>query len=208
MNQMIDWMQGNWYELGSLTAQFTFLFAGLWFAQKILKTMRASQQQFGALLRLSMTDGLEEPCKMSEAVREPVSAVSPAAVPSVVPGAMLSPVAERPAGPPTRGTSYAAFERPARSAAPSLSEESSGRANTPAPIAPTSSEPEPYEPTPESTPFVAAPLTLPEDDHGGNLIAAAGRGVVQWLQTPMASKSSESSPWRKIMRWLQAPARG
>jgi len=71
MNQIIDWMQSNWYELGSLTAQFTFLFAGLWFAQKILKTMRASQQQFGALLRLSMTDGLEERSKMSEAVHEP-----------------------------------------------------------------------------------------------------------------------------------------
>ena len=212
MNQIIDWMQSNWYELGSLTAQFTFLLAGLWFAQKILKTMRASQQQFGALLRLSMTDGLEEHSKMSEAVHEPVPAVSPSAVPSVVTGAMLSPVAEHPAGPPTAPTrssaSYAAFEKPERSAAPSLSEELSGPAKTPAPIAPTSIEPEQYEPTPESTPFVAAPLTLPEDSHGGNPIAAAGRGVVQWLQTPMASKSNGSSPWRKVVRWLQAPARG
>ena len=63
MDQIANWMQSNWYELGSLTAQFTFLFAGLWFAGKILKTMRASQQQMGALLRLSMTDGLEERSK-------------------------------------------------------------------------------------------------------------------------------------------------
>src|SRR5690348_7493767 len=66
MNEIMNWMQSNWYELGSLTAQFMFLFAGLWFAGKILKTMRATQQQMGALLRLSMTDGLEEHSKVEK----------------------------------------------------------------------------------------------------------------------------------------------
>src|SRR5437764_10651755 len=70
MNQIIDWMQNNWYELGSLLAQFTFLFAGLWFAGKILRAMRTTQQQMGALLRLSMTDGLQESSKISESARE------------------------------------------------------------------------------------------------------------------------------------------
>src|SRR2546429_8083136 len=68
MNQTIEWIQSNWYELGSLIAQFTFLFAGVWFAQEILKAMRASQQQFGALLRLSMSEGPEERPKECEAI--------------------------------------------------------------------------------------------------------------------------------------------
>jgi hypothetical protein len=59
MNEIATWMQGNWYALGNLLAQFAFLVAGVWFARRILKTLRASQEQFGALLKLSMTDGLK-----------------------------------------------------------------------------------------------------------------------------------------------------
>ena len=51
------WIQSNWYELGNLLAQFAFLGAGVWFARKILRTMRASQEQVGALLKLSVTGG-------------------------------------------------------------------------------------------------------------------------------------------------------
>jgi len=191
MNEITNWMQSNWYELGSLFAQFTFLFVGLWFAKKILTSMRATQQQFGALLRLSMTDGLEERPKMSEMLHAETSGEES----SVVASSVLSPVMDRPTAPTQRATSYAAFERPVRSEAPSLSDELSGRANGSSPI--TS--------TPDPTPYVAAPLTLPADDHNGGRIAAAGRGVVQWLQTPMAS-SSASSRWKTVVRWLQAPA--
>src|SRR5215469_687779 len=195
MNQTIEWIQGHWYELGSLIAQFALLFAGVWFAQKILKTMRASQQQFGALLRLSMCEGLEERQNESEATQ---------ATPSVVASAMLSPIIDRPTAPTHFSTSYAAFEKPSGSEAPSLTDELNARteAKTPAPaMAPTS------EPTDEPTPYVAAPLTLPADEQGGSRIAAAGRGVVQWLQTPVASEHSSSSPWRRVVRWLQIPVR-
>ncbi len=179
MNEITDWIQSNWYELGSLFAQFTFLFAGLWFARKTLKSMRASQQQVGALLRLSMMDGLEE---RSQANETPHAAMSDAGS-SVVASSVLSPVMDRP-------TSYSAFERPGRAEAPSLSDEMSGRTMTSTPM--TAEH--------DSTTYVAAPLTLPEDGHG------VGRGVVQWLQTPMAS-SSGPSPLRRVVRWLQAPAR-
>jgi hypothetical protein len=54
------WIQSNWYELGNLLSQFAFLAAGIWFARKILRTMRASQEQFGALLKLSMTSSVTE----------------------------------------------------------------------------------------------------------------------------------------------------
>ncbi|HVH71284.1 MAG TPA: hypothetical protein VNB49_09270 [Candidatus Dormibacteraeota bacterium] len=207
MNEIMNWMQSNWYEFGSLLAQFGFFIAAVWFGRKILMSMRATQQQFGALLRLSMTDGLEEHSKDSEIAREPI----PAPRPSVVASSMLSPALERPTAPPAAPTrslsSYAAFERPTRSEAPSLSDELSERARTSAPITPTFVEPTDIEPAPEPTPYVAAPLTLPDEEHAGNPIVAAGRDVVRWLQTPMASGNSGSSTWRKIVRWLQAPAR-
>lgn len=192
MDQTANWMQSNWYELGSLLAQFTFLFAGLWFAWKILRAMRATQQQMGALLRLSMTDGLEERSKTGEASQEPT--------PSVVATSMLSPVMERP-------TSYAAFERPPRTETPSLSSDLSGRAKASVPITSPPIADAPMASTHESTPYVAAPLTLPEDAHNGRNLAAAGRGVLQWLQTPMANKRTGGSPLKKVVRWLQAPAR-
>jgi len=197
MNDITNWMQSNWYEFGSLFAQFSFVIAAVWIGRKILKSMRATQQQFGALLRLSMTDGPYNPynhderSKLSETAHEPM----PRARSSVVASPMLGPAAERPSAPTNGSTSYAAFERPHRPEAPSLSDELSGRAIASEPM--TSS-------MEDSTPYVAAPLTLPEDEHGGG-IAAAGRGVVRWLQTPMASSSV--SPWRRMMRWLQAPAR-
>lgn len=203
MNETMNWMQSNWYELGSLTAQFTFVFAGLWFAQKILKTMRASQQQVGALLRLSMTDGLEERSKINDMAHEPE--------PSVVAGSMFSPVTERPTpssnasrtAPGRSSAPHTAFEKPARSEAPSFSNELSARAETSATSAATAT----IEPTYEPTPYAAAPLTLPEDEHQDSSIAAAGRGVSQWLQAPMANKQKRGNPLKKVVRWLQEPAR-
>ena len=182
MNQTIAWIQSHWYELGSLLAQFTFLFAGLWFAQKILKTMRASQQQFGALLRLSMCEGLEERPNESEATHN--------AVPSVVVSAMPSPIIDRPAAPTLVSTAYAAFETPPRSETPALRDDLNARteAKTPTPVIAATPEPI-YEPTP----YVAAPLTLPADEQSGSRITDAGRAVAQCLQTPMASKRKSRS---------------
>lgn len=76
MNEINAWIQGNWYALGNLLAQFAFLIAGVWFARKVLKSMRASQEQFGALLRLSMSEGLSERIKASEAAHRALSGVS------------------------------------------------------------------------------------------------------------------------------------
>lgn len=196
MDQITNWMQSNWYELGSLTAQCTFLFAGLWFAGKILKTMRATQQQMGALLRLSMTDGLEERSKMEEPSEISGSMHEPG--PSVVAGSMLSQAMERP-------SSYSAFEKPTRAEAPSLSSEVSGRgkAITQIPTTPIAEAPSALAQDP--TPYVAAPLTMPEDEQSGGHLTTA----VQWLQTPMAntSKRKGGSPLKKVVRWLQEPAR-
>ena len=56
MIEFTAWIQNNWYALGSLFVQFGFLAAAVWFARKILRTLRASQEQFGALLKISLTN--------------------------------------------------------------------------------------------------------------------------------------------------------
>ena len=193
MDQIINWMQNNWFELGTLVGQFTLLFAGLWFAAKILNTMRATQQQMGALLRLSMANGLEEQSKVEE--RSKIGEANHETTPSVVAGPMLSPAMERPG-------SYSAFEKPARTEMPSPSNGLNGRAKPSAPFACEPMASDPMASTEEPTSYVSAPLMLPEEQHG------VGQGVVQWLQTPMTNKrNGGGSPLKKVVRWLQAPAR-
>ena len=194
MDQIANFIQNNWYELGTLVGQFTLLFAGLWFAVKILSTMRATQQQMGALLRLSMSNGLEERSNINESERQAISDAAHEPTPSVIASSMFNPGPERP-------TSYTAFEKPARTEMPSSSNSLNGRAKASAPIASEPMASYPLTSTEEPTPYVSSPLTLPEEQQG------AGNGVVQWLQKPMANKRNGGSPLKKVVRWLQAPAR-
>jgi len=60
MNEFTAWMQNNWYELGNLSVEIVFLSAGIWFARKILKSIRASQEQAGALIRLAVGGAVPE----------------------------------------------------------------------------------------------------------------------------------------------------
>ncbi len=77
MNEFTAWMQSNWYALGNLLSQFAFLGAGVWFARKILKTIRASQEQVGALLKLSVTGAIPERHSSSAAVAGSFASASP-----------------------------------------------------------------------------------------------------------------------------------
>lgn len=74
MNDFGAWMQGNWYQLGSFFVQLAFLFAAIWFAGRILRTLRASQEQVGALLKLSVSgsapDRHPEPAPLPRAASE------------------------------------------------------------------------------------------------------------------------------------------
>lgn len=60
MNEFSTWVQNNWYELGNLLSQFAFLAGAIWFARRVLRAVRASQEQMGALLKLSVTAGTAE----------------------------------------------------------------------------------------------------------------------------------------------------
>jgi hypothetical protein len=77
MNEFTAWMQSNWYALGNLLAQFAFLAAGVWFARKILKTIRASQEQVGALLKLSFAGAISERPSSTAAENRSFANVSP-----------------------------------------------------------------------------------------------------------------------------------
>jgi hypothetical protein len=76
MNEFTAWIESNWYALGNLLSQIAFLGAGIWFARKILKTMRASQEQVGALLKLSVTGTIGER-HSSSAVERSFASASP-----------------------------------------------------------------------------------------------------------------------------------
>jgi len=53
----MDELQNQWYQAGSLLVQAGFLIAGMWSVRAILKNMRASQEQMGALLKLTVSAG-------------------------------------------------------------------------------------------------------------------------------------------------------
>jgi hypothetical protein len=77
MNEFTAWMQSNWYALGNLLSQFAFLGAGVWFARKILKTMRVSQEQVGALLKLSVTGTIAERHSSTASAERSFASASP-----------------------------------------------------------------------------------------------------------------------------------
>ncbi len=77
MNEFTAWIQSNWYELGTLLSEVVFLAAGIWFARKILRTLRASQEQVGALLKLSVTGAVAERQSSSAVAERPFASASP-----------------------------------------------------------------------------------------------------------------------------------
>jgi len=137
MNDFTTWMQSNWYTLGNLLSQFAFLVAGVWFARKILRTMRASQEQVGALLKLSVTGAVNERHSSSAAERSFANA-------------------------------------------------------------------SPYWLTPGEMPAASASVSELHESAPGRFAVARHR-VLVWLQTPMSS--GQTAPWRRAIKWLQAPAR-
>jgi hypothetical protein len=90
MNGFTAWIQNNWYALGNLLVQFAFLAAAVWFARKILRTLRASQEQFGALLKLSLGEAIIDRHSANPVTERRSSAASPYwLVPEITPAVAL-----------------------------------------------------------------------------------------------------------------------
>lgn len=69
--------QTNWYAPASLLSQLAFLIAGVWFARNVLRTMRAFQEQIGAILKLSITGVTGERPLPSASAKRSVAEESP-----------------------------------------------------------------------------------------------------------------------------------
>jgi len=57
MSEFSDWLQNNWIDLARLGVQAAILAVVVRYGRRLLATLRASQEQIGALLKLSVTDG-------------------------------------------------------------------------------------------------------------------------------------------------------
>lgn len=60
MTDFGSWIQENWYQLGSFFVQVGFLFLAVSFAGRLLRAFRASQEQLGALVKLSVGGNLQD----------------------------------------------------------------------------------------------------------------------------------------------------
>ena len=190
MSDFMDWFQNNAVDLARLLVQGAILVTLVRYGRKLLATLRASQEQVGALLKLSLSDAMGE---RSAPALEPDRQFEPPPAAVHEPEPEPEPVF---AGASSR-TSYAA----------ELEHTLGGRvigSRAPAFSAPAFSAPASQTASPSLTPWVSAPATEPERMNIPSASIPARPSVSTWLQAPM--RRSGVSPWRKVMRWLQAPA--
>jgi hypothetical protein len=168
----------------------------VWYSRKILKTLRASQEQIGALLRLSVTDSAaqERTTSIAEPALAPPGFVAPA--PAEAPR-NVGVLAAAPAAAASHGSLMAhAPEREQTLGGRVAMERTAIR------------EPEPMrEESSSFTPWVAAPATQtaePVEDLAERM-ADSRRNLGRWLKEP-SRRSGGVNPFRRMIRWLQAPA--
>src|SRR6267142_5919972 len=81
MNGISDWFENNWIDLARLLVQLAIFAAIVRYGRKLLATLRASQEQVGALLRLSVSsvssDTAERPAPRASEPRERFEAPEP-----------------------------------------------------------------------------------------------------------------------------------
>ena len=215
MNGLSDWFQNNWIDLARLLVQCAIFAVIVRYGRKLLATLRASQEQIGALLKLSVSDSVEqrvaapaaEPEKeydrFSAAISEPMKeyARPSMAIPEREPEPEPEPVF---AGVPSRN-GYAG-EREQSLGGRVIGAQAPAFSASPAFNSPSFSAPAQRAESPSLTPWVSAPVLTPaaEPLHHEAPPMPQRPSASTWLQAPM--RSSGGSPWRKMVRWLQAPA--
>lgn len=190
MNDFMDWFQNNWIDLARLLVQCVILAAVVRFGRKILAALRASQEQVGALLKLSVSDAVGE---------RPSTAPEPARQFEPPPPAVPEPEPE------PEPVLAGAFSRASNAA--EREHTLGGRvigSQLPPYSPPAFSAPASQTASPSLTPWVSAPATEPERMNTTSASIPPRPSASTWLRAPM--RSSGVSPWRKVVRWLQAPA--
>jgi hypothetical protein len=188
MIEISDWFENNWVDLARLFVQGAILAAVVRYGRKLLATLRASQEQVGVLLKLSVSDAVAE---------RPAPAPEPTRQFEAPPAAVREPEPEPEPEPVFAGS----FSRP--SYAEERKQSLGGRVI--GAQAPAFSAPVQRSESPSLTPWVSAPASAPDPErvHTQTVSIPAHPGVGSWLQAPM--RTSGVSPWRKVVRWLQAP---
>jgi hypothetical protein len=198
MSEITDWFQNNWIDLARLLVQGAILAAVVRYGRKLLATLRASQEQVGALLRLSVSDTVAEQLAVAPEASKGYES------PSLN---LRDPKPEPEPEPEPEPVLAGGFSR--NSYAAEREQSLGGRlVGTPAPAlsapSPVFSTPTARAESPSLTPWVSAPAFEPERVKAPTAPAASRPAASAWLQAPI--RSGGVSPWRKMVRWLQAPA--
>jgi hypothetical protein len=77
MNDSTTLDLSSWFAPAGILIQLAFLIAAVWFARNYLKTMRAFQEQIGALLKLSITGVTAERNFSAASTSSPMADASP-----------------------------------------------------------------------------------------------------------------------------------
>lgn len=186
MSDFSDWLQNNWIDLARLAVQGAILAVVVSYGRKLLRTLRASQEQVGALLKLSVSDATAQPPAAAPAPAEYKPSLEAETFSSLLPEPMQ---ASRPASQRTnytereQGLGGRVVHEPAGASAIAV------------------------EDAPSFTPWIAAPGMEPQhvETRATQAPPAANR-ISSWLQAPMRRPGISVSPWRRMVRWLQAPA--
>lgn len=183
MSDFSDWLQNNGIDLARLAVQCAILAVVVSYGRKLLRTLRASQEQVGALLKLSVSDATEQP--PTPPLEEPEPSLEAKTFSSLVPEPLHA------SAPVTQRSGYADREQ---SLGGRVVRESIGASAVA------------VEEPPSFTPWIAAPSVEPKYPEAPAVQAAPSRNrVSSWLQAPIRRRPSVS-PWRRMVRWLQAPA--
>jgi len=202
-----DWFENNWIDLARLLVQLAIFAAVVRYGRKLLATLRASQEQVGALLRLSVSSDTaaeriapaasERRERLEAAEPEPRKRFEPAPVPVNVREPEPVPQAEPEPEPVFAG----GYSRPSYAA----EREQSLGGRLMGAQAPAFSVPAPRVESASLTPWVSAPAMEPERLDIPAPPVSARASASSWLQAPVRSNSV--GPWRKMVRWLKEPAR-
>jgi len=176
------------------------------YGRKLLATLRASQEQVGALLRLSVSSdtAAERPAPRASEPRERFEAPEPEPRKRFEPAAMNvrepEPEPQPEPEPEPVLTGGGAIRGELRGGTRA---EPWGRLM--GAQAPAFSAPAQRVDSPSLTPWVSAPAMEPERLDVPAPPLPPRPNTSSWLQAPMRSNSV--SPWRKMVRWLTEPAR-
>jgi hypothetical protein len=233
MNGLNDWFQNNWIDLARLLVQCAILAAIMRYGRRLLATLRASQEQVGALLKLSVADSVEGRPAAAPAASEPekeyarpASSIAeparehersrtniweaerdPEPAPEREPEPVFAGAGSRGGYGSERQQSLGGRVIGSQAHAFATSAVTGPARTTPPSANPAFAAPPQRADSPSLTPWVSAPVSAPvaEPLRLSQEAPPIPRATAStWLQAPM--RNSGASPWRKMVRWLQAPA--